>query len=262
VKPRTRLSLILWSVGFAGILSLLLIDFEALIALVPFAPGEEAPEMTPLLKALSLVQPALFLALAVVAGASTADKVGLRAPVCEALADGGSWRDGLRGQIVPGLLGGLVGSAGILASVALVRPLLPAGLAERIAALGDVMPLPTRFLYGGITEEVLLRWGLMSAIAWAAWRIFARRRDTPPGACIVGAIVASAFIFGAAHLPLAFFLVPGPPASLVVFVIVANSLFGLVAGWLYWKRGLESAMVAHVATHLLLWSASHAGMYF
>jgi len=253
---------LLWSAGFAGIFSLLLIDFEALIALVPFPPEVEPPVMTPFLKVLSLVQPAVFLTLAVIAGAFTASKVGLRAPVCEALASGGSWRDGLRGQTIPGLVGAVIGTAGILASVTLIKPLLPPGVAERIAALGDSMPLPTRFLYGGFTEEVLLRWGLMSAIAWAVWRVFARQRDVPPSSCIVAAIVVSALIFGAGHLPLAFFLVPEPSAELVVFVIAANSWFGLVAGWLYWKRGLESAIIAHVATHVLLWSATRAGMYF
>lgn len=234
----------------------------ALIALVPFPEGFEPPRITPGLKLLSLLQPALFLTVAVIAGAFSAPKVGLHAPVCEALASGGSWRDGFRGQVFSGLLGGLIGTAGILASVSLVRPLLPPGISERIAALGAAMPLPTRFLYGGFTEEVLLRWGLMSVIAWGAWRLFAKRSGSPPVACIVGAVVASALIFGAGHLPLAFMLVPEPPASLVLFVIVANSVFGLVAGWLYWKRGLESAIIAHIATHLLLWTASRAGMYF
>lgn len=34
--------------------------------------------------------------------------------------------------------------------------------------------------------------------------------------------------------------------ALVLFVILANSAFGLVAGYLDWKRGLESAMIARL----------------
>jgi hypothetical protein len=49
---------------------------------------------------------------------------------------------------------------------------------------------------------------------------------------------------------------------LVLFVVVANSFFGCVAGWLYWRRGLESAILAHMTTHVILWTASRAGVYF
>jgi membrane protease YdiL (CAAX protease family) len=45
-------------------------------------------------------------------------------------------------------------------------------------------------------------------------------------------------------------------------VIVANSLFGLIAGYLYWKRGLESAMLAHMLAHVLLLTASRFGTYY
>jgi membrane protease YdiL (CAAX protease family) len=31
----------------------------------------------------------------------------------------------------------------------------------------------------------------------------------------------------------------------------ANTSFGLLFGWLFWRRGLESAMVAHGLTHLV-----------
>ena len=45
-------------------------------------------------------------------------------------------------------------------------------------------------------------------------------------------------------------------------MIVANSIFGLIAGYLYWKRGLESAMFAHMVAHVLLLTASYYGAYF
>jgi hypothetical protein len=42
---------------------------------------------------------------------------------------------------------------------------------------------------------------------------------------------------------------------LVVYVISANSLFGFVAGFLYWRRGLEAAMIAHMFAHVVLLAA-------
>jgi len=37
----------------------------------------------------------------------------------------------------------------------------------------------------------------------------------------------------------------------VAFVLVGNTAFGLVAGWLYARHGLEAAVIAHVLAHLL-----------
>jgi len=67
---KTRLFLVLFSLGFLGVASLVLIDVSAIIALIP---GIDAPTMPPaLLKLLSLVQPSVILALAVVIGVALA----------------------------------------------------------------------------------------------------------------------------------------------------------------------------------------------
>jgi membrane protease YdiL (CAAX protease family) len=57
-------------------------------------------------------------------------------------------------------------------------------------------------------------------------------------------------------------LVPQATAALIVFVVAANSLFGLIAGYLYWKKGLESAMIAHMLAHVVMLTASYFGAYF
>jgi membrane protease YdiL (CAAX protease family) len=72
----------------------------------------------------------------------------------------------------------------------------------------------------------------------------------------------SSLVFGLGHLPVAILLFPEPPLALTLFVIVGNSAFGLIAGYLYWKKGLEAAMVAHLLTHLVLFLASYLGAYF
>ena len=262
MSARTRLSLVLWVAGFGGAVSFLFIDFETLIALLPDPIRTGAPHFTPLLKLLSLVQPAVFIALAVLAVHFLAPKVGLTAPAAEAWAQGRPVLPALRPQWLPGLLGGLAGGAAIVLLAAVLTPLLPPGAAERISAFGRIMPLPTRLLYGGVTEEVLLRWGLMSLLVWACWRAFLPRHGRAPASCYHAAIFLSALIFGAGHLPVAFLLVPQPNAALVAFVILANGVFGLVAGYLYWRRGLESAVIAHMIAHVVLYSASRLGAYF
>jgi membrane protease YdiL (CAAX protease family) len=65
------------------------------------------------------------------------------------------------------------------------------------------------------------------------------------------AIAVSALMFGAAHLPAAVALVGALNTSAVVWVIGVNTAFGLMFGYLFWRRGLEVAMIAHALTHVV-----------
>ena len=110
------------------------------------------------------------------------------------------------------------------------------------------LPLPARLLYGGITEELLVRWGVMTGLLWL-WRrcVPSSARVDTLGAAV--AIAASALLFGAAHLPGAVALIGVLDASTVVAIVCGNALFGIVAGSLYWRRGLEAAIGMHVLSH-------------
>lgn len=259
-ESKTRLFLILFFLGFLGVASLLLIDISEVMALIPTT---NPPAITPALRLLSLVQPALLLAVAVLIGVALAPKLGLSAPAAEALAHRGDFFTPLRAQLVPGVLGGLAGGMCIVLISLLTKPSLSASAVDRISKFATLLPFPTRILYGGITEELLLRWGVMTLIVWAAWRLLQKGQSGPTSATFVGAILLSSLVFGAGHLPVAYMLLPDSfGGALVLFVIFANSAFGIFAGLLYWKRGLESAMIAHILCHLVLALASWAGAYF
>lgn len=77
MSQRMRLFVILWLAGMAGVGSLLLIDIPGLVANVPLPPGTVIPPFTPALRILSVVQPAVILSLAILAGVALASKVGL-----------------------------------------------------------------------------------------------------------------------------------------------------------------------------------------
>src|SRR4051812_45867590 len=109
---KTRLFVILFVLGLAGVVSSLLIDLSALVALLPHTAT--IPTITPALKAFSLVQPALILAAAVVIGVVLAPKVGLSAPAAEALAAGRDVLKALRSQFALGVVGGVVGGVCIV----------------------------------------------------------------------------------------------------------------------------------------------------
>src|SRR5262245_37250900 len=103
--------------------------------------------------------------------------------------------------------------------------------------------------YGRIVEEVQSRLLLVSLFVWLLARLSRRQ----PGTWIfVVAIVLAALMFGIGHLPAAVAagVAHGPlPGSRIV---VLNMLAGIVFGALYWKLGLEHAMVAHFCPDLLL----------
>jgi len=202
--------------------------------------------------AASLAQSAVLLALMVWIGTVASPRVGLSAPVSAALAAGdttaaaAAWRR----QLLPGLLVGVASGALIVAATAIAPSALRA--VEETLQLG----LAARVLYGGITEELLLRWGLMTGIAWLAWRLVqGGRGDASPGA-IVSANAIAALLFGAGHLPAVAAL--GVPLStdVIAWIVAANAVPGFLFGELYWKRGLEAAMLAHATAHVVLVSAA------
>lgn len=258
----SRLFFILWLAGLTGILSLLLIDFEGLVTILPIPEGTEIPEITPTLKLLSLVQPTVILSVAVLTGVLLASKVGLSSPVAEAAASGGDKISAAKSQVIPGVVGGLAGGVGIVLIAAISKPFLPSEVLVKLGELGNFFPLSLRLLYGGITEELLLRWGLMTFLVWVTLRLFQKGEGKPKPVFFVGAILISSFIFGIGHLPVAFLLFPEANSALTLFVIVGNSFFGLIAGCLYWKKGLESAMIAHALAHVVMFAASYIGAYF
>ena len=92
--------------------------------------------------------------------------------------------------------------------------------------------------YGGIVEELLVRWALLPALLLGTLRLGARN----PTAFWVANTIA-ALLFGAGHLPLALQL--GATGGAIVYVVVANALPGLLFGVLFQRYGLEQAVLAH-----------------
>lgn len=259
MHPRSRLFVILWVAGMTGILSFLLVDLPGLLSTFAVTAGKEMPFSTEVITFLSIIQTTVLLSVAVLVGAKLAHTVGLSAPVAEAAARGANLVSALKPQVLPGLISGFVGGIAIVLSWLLWKPFLPSVFVIRAEKLNTSLPLVTRLFYGGITEELLLRWGVLTLLLWIFWRLLQRGRGSPRTIYFVSAILISAVIFGIGHLPLASALGVGFTFPIVAYVIIANSLFGLIAGYLYWQKGLEAAMIAHMSAHLVIVTAIHVG---
>jgi membrane protease YdiL (CAAX protease family) len=224
---------------------------------VPIIMRDGVPEGMTLtgLVALSLIQPILLLAIAVLIGCVTAHRVGL-----VSLIDRSMPLAQLRATALQAVLCGVALALFFAAMDHFVFGprlggllMLLQGLQENFFrnALGGM-------LYGGITEELLLRWGVMSLLAWAGWRLFQRGRAAPSSGVLWLAVVLAALLFAIAHLPAAMAMTD-PPVMLIVRVLVLNFSAGLVFGWLYWRHNLETAMMAHASVHLARAALNWAG---
>ena len=261
MKYKTRLFLALWISGVVGVLSLLLIDIHAIIALLPLAAGE-VNELPPpaLLKLATVAQPTVFVSIAVLVGCYLAEKVGLHAPAAEAWARREAFLPKLTPQILPGIIAGVLSGTALVGMWLAFKPFLLPEFVSRAEAFNKQLPAAVRFLSGGLTEEVLLRWGMMTFLVWLPWQSFQKRPGPPRSIFFIAAILISALLFAAGHLPIAIALAGRLTPAMIAFVLAANSLVGIVAGFLYWKIGLETAMIAHIFTHVILISAITFGL--
>ena len=217
---RRRLFLVLWSAGLVGVLAFL----PVIAALLPRTPKQHVPLAVLLVAA--VVQNAVFLAAAAAATVYLGPAVGLRCPIAEAWAERRPIGPQLRAPIAAGLVSGVLGA--VFAMLA----------APNLVAYLRGVPLPARLLYGGIVEELVLRGGLMTLLTWAAHRI------VPRAGAAIGIVLSNA-VFALGHVPmLTISHDPSPRVTAGLIFVIA-----LPWGFLYYRRGLEAAMVAHASFH-------------
>jgi len=125
-----------------------------------------------------------------------------------------------------------------------------------VVVWGDLsIPIWQWFLasfYGWIAEEILLRLFLMSLLIWILHTIFKSHSQWKVRNAIIWAsILITAIIFWVWHLP-AVAQITELTDGVIVRTIVLNALWGVVFWYLYWKNGLESAMIAHFSADIVL----------
>jgi len=241
--------LVFGGLGLLGILSLIP-SLGPAIEHIQHLPGTP-PLSDRALAAILLLQPSLLLFAAVAVGIALAERTGLvslllRRSRGQALrADGGGWGQAL-------FLAALAAAVAAAADLVL-RRLSPASFTG-IPRLDDVT-LPGRvmaLLYGGVAEELMIRFGLMTLLLWLGMKLLRGRR--PPWLVWL-AIVLASLAFAAGHLP-ALVGMTQPDTVLILRIVALNGALGLLYGWLYASRTLEHAMLAHMATHVVFWTAT------
>jgi hypothetical protein len=250
--------------GLIGVASLPLVILPTLEALM--GAGRSPTHSLALLAALSLIQPALLVILAAFAGAALAPGLNFVSYLARV-----NVHEPFTAQVPRAVASGLVVGVVIVAlDIALFRhfSLQPAG-SQPIGVI--LQALAGGVLYGGLGEEVMMRWGLMTLVVWLGARLAGRRSAdsapaTPsggpgmaaPAPIYVVAIVIVALVFAAGHLPAVSAM--GPlTATVVLRTLLLNAVAGLVFGWIYWRASLEAAMLAHATVHVVFAVAQSLG---
>lgn len=210
-------------------------------------PGKELPPMPVLLLA-STVQSLILIAVPAAIGTAVAHRVDLHAPFFEALASGAPLWSTLEPQILPALAVGIGGALIFVAAYYLFfRPRLDEQTVSSMEELRNGIGIWGRVLYGGIAEEVIARWGLMSFLVWLGAILV----GNPNPIVVWSAIVLSGLLFGLGHLP--GYLAGGcKKTPLFIGAMISLNLWAsLIFGWLFWQIGLLAAMMAHMLFHLV-----------
>ncbi len=113
--------------------------------------------------------------------------------------------------------------------------------------------LLAKVLYGGMVEELMMRWFLMSLLILILWKVFARKKDKEfiPVWIMVVSNIVTAVLFALGHLPATLVMFGYLSFLIVIRCILLNGSFALVFGRFYRKYGIQYAMVAHAVTHIV-----------
>lgn len=178
-------------------------------------------------------------------------RLGLGTPILARLVAGNGLGSSWRRSVLSGLIVGVVVGVVLLGLVLLLVPLLPK-LPFVAAAQVEIWKRMLACFYGGIYEELLMRFFLVTLIAWIAGKVFKESRDVLTSRAFWIANIVVAMLFGLGHLPSAALVMPITPL-VVAAALSLNGIAGIAFGLLYRKYGLESAMVAHFTADFVLY---------
>ncbi|TVR83134.1 MAG: CPBP family intramembrane metalloprotease [Chitinophagaceae bacterium] len=241
-KFNFKFFLIIFILGLAGVASLLLSDLD-LAGMAVELPEEISPE---LLRFLVLINPFLLVLAASLVGTLLHQKVNLHAPVLKSLVTKKQSDFNVKNIVVKGLLGGFVAAILIL----IINTLFTPFISEKLIHADERFNLHflTKILYGGVSEEIIARFGVMTFLVW----LWSKITESLANPVYWTAILLSALVFALGHLPAAFQLDESLSMMSVIYLITGNMAGGIIFGYLYWKNGLESAIIAHAFTHVVL----------
>ncbi len=205
--------------------------------------------ITPIILIAQTIQSLVLFAIAIFIGLKLAEPMGLGCPIITSALKGEKVAEKLKAIWSPAVgLGAL--AAGLIVLLSIPFGQLSTTFLKTEVTVSTWKSLLASF-YGGVSEEILLRLFLMTVFVWLGWKIKKTSDNRPTKAIVWLAIILSAVIFGLGHLPITGEITAITPV-VILRAIVLNGVGGVIFGWLYWKKGLEAAMISHFSADICL----------
>jgi membrane protease YdiL (CAAX protease family) len=237
LKTRTRIFLILWIASIVS--SVLVLPY---VSTIQAELLKKAGISFPFLVLIAIIQGGIAFGIASILGLFLAEKTGFKLPLLSSWIEnkkinfkGTFWL-----SVILGLIAGI--SIFVVDKFIFPQPLLSSIKVQLWQGF-------LACIYGGIAEEVFMRLLLVSLFVFIFVKIFGRKENNSVIAWM--AIILVSVLFGIGHLPIASAVVKITP-MVVLRVIVLNGIGGVIFGWLYWKKGLESAIISHFSADIVL----------
>jgi membrane protease YdiL (CAAX protease family) len=236
---------------------LLLASFLSILAIMPFIltlQGDllrSAPMPLPFVILIIVAQSVLLFSVLTFIGLKLSNQLGFKMPIIKRIVTKEKIDFNVESIIKTSVLLGCLAGIAILLLDFLFFQFGLESLFKKVS-----VPIWQGFLAsfcGVISEEIVMRLFFMTFIAWLISKI-----TKPKGRIIENklvmwaAILIATILFGIGHLPITSELMTLTP--LIIFrALLLNGIGGVVFGWLYWKKGLESAMIAHFSADLIIY---------
>lgn len=251
-----RLFALLWGLLLVGIVALL--PYEFTIASGSHAHGSTPPVSPELAIILNAIVNWLLFGPLIALGLFLAERLGLGAPILSAWLRGQHIGRQVRAILKPALAIGLGGSTlCVLVAEYLFGPPLEAeihrlGITLVAGGHPPVWQGALAALYGGIFEELTMRLVLLTVLVWIGSRLLRATQGRALAVVFWMANLVTALVFGAGHLGAAQAIGLPMDALVISRTLLLNAVLAVAFGWLYWKRGIESAMLAHFCADIIV----------
>ncbi len=243
---------VLWLLLFAslgGAGAAIPLALEIFRPLIQSAPPPTVP--LPLLVVVGVAQNLVLFGLLIGVGLWLARTLALGAPLLEPWLYHETSPVRLRDSLKYGALVGVAVGIVLLVIIIPAASHLP-GLPFVSASRANVWKRVLVCFYGGIDEEILSRLFLLTLLAWLGTRVFQKQKAGLSPLTFWIANITVAVLFGLGHLPGAALVMHITP-TVVVLALALNGIAAISFGYLYWKRGLESAMIAHFCADFVIY---------
>lgn len=194
----------------------------------------------------------IALLLSVTLGTLLYNKVNFKLPILEGLIDKNKKIESA-GVLRYGIYGGLISGILIMLVILVFIPILGSPLSGTWGYLKANMV--ARIFDGAITSEILNRFGLMTFLVWLMYKISGKLTPKIYLIAIIISVIPTAignFVFTADAMINSKIPIMEGIVLLLVYNLLLSAAGNMAFGWLYWKKGLESAIIAHVLSMLII----------